>query len=132
MKGKKNENGKKYYNNGKVEFEGEYLYDNKWNGNGYNIKWKIIYQLINGRGNIKEYNNDGELEFKGEYLNGEIKGKGKEYNYDRKYVRIWRWIFKWRKEGKEKEYYNSFISKIREIKFLIFIFHFNRSITINI
>ena len=42
---------KEYYDNGKLEFEGEYL-------NGER----------NGKG--KEYNYYGKLEFEGEYLNG--------------------------------------------------------------
>ena len=45
-------------NNGKLEFEGEYL-------NGER----------NGKG--KEYNLLGKLEFEVEYLNGEVIGKGK-------------------------------------------------------
>ena len=50
-----------YYNNGKLEFEGEYL-NGKRNGKG------------------KEYDDfDGRLIFEGEYLNGKRHGKGKEY-----------------------------------------------------
>ena len=45
--------GKKYYNNGKLRFEGEYLNGN-WNGKG------------------KEYYDD-KLVFEGEYLNGNRK-----------------------------------------------------------
>jgi len=43
---------KEYYDDGKIEFEGEYL-------NGER----------NGKG--KEYNKNGKLEFEGEYLNSE-------------------------------------------------------------
>ena len=51
---------KKYDNDGKIKFEGEYK-------NG----------LINGKG--KEYDFNGELIFEGEYLYGLKNGKGKEY-----------------------------------------------------
>ena len=47
-----------------MEFEGEYLNGEKWNGKG------------------KEYNYNDELIFEGEYLNGEINGKGKEYYHE--------------------------------------------------
>ena len=55
-----NGKGKEYYNNGKLEFEGEYL-------NGER----------NGKG--KEYDDCGRLRFEGEYLNGERNEKIKEY-----------------------------------------------------
>ena len=68
---------KKYYNNGKLRFEGEYLYNKKWNGKGYEENVNVINELINGNGKEKEYNYDGELVFEGEYLNGDKNGKGK-------------------------------------------------------
>ena len=37
LNGKRNGKGKEYYYNGQLEFEGEYLNGKKWNGNGYNI-----------------------------------------------------------------------------------------------
>ena len=54
---------------GKLEFEGEYLYDTNWNGKGYDENDNIIYKLKNGNGNVKEYYYTGQLEFEGEYLN---------------------------------------------------------------
>ena len=48
MKGERNGKGKEYYDNGKLEFEGEYL-------NGER----------NGKG--KEYYYDGKIKFEGEY-----------------------------------------------------------------
>ncbi len=55
-----NRKGKEYYDNGKLEFEGEYLNGERWNGKG------------------KEYWNE-KLEFEGAYINGERRnGKGKE------------------------------------------------------
>ena len=32
----------------KLEFEGEYRYDKKWNEKGYDENGNIIYELING------------------------------------------------------------------------------------
>ena len=71
--------GKYYYKN-RLEYEGEYLYNKKWNGKGYDENGNIIYELINGNGKVKEYWYNGELEFEGEYLNGKRNGKGKEYD----------------------------------------------------
>ena len=62
-----------------MEYEGEYLYDEKWNGKGYDKNGNIIYELINGNGKAKEYWNNDKLSFEGEYLNGKRNGKGKEY-----------------------------------------------------
>ena len=53
LNGKRNGNGKEYYDNGKLKFEGEYKNGQK-NGNG-----KEYYNSINS-----------ELKFVGEYLNG--------------------------------------------------------------
>ena len=70
----------KFYIDGKLEYEGEYLYDKKWNGKGYDENGSISYELKNGNGKVKEYNNNGILEFDGEYLEGKRNGKGKEYD----------------------------------------------------
>ena len=59
-------NGKEYDYDGKLEFEGEYLNGNRWNGN------------------IKEYDYKGKLTFEGEYKNGKRNGKGKDYYNDGK------------------------------------------------
>ena len=68
-----------------MEYEGEYLYDKKWNGKGYDKNGNIIYVLNNGNGKVKEYNDD-RLIFEGEYVNGKRNGKGKEYDYDGKLI----------------------------------------------
>ena len=60
----------KLFINEKLEFEGEFLYNKKWNGKGYDKYGNIIYELNNGNGRVKEYNDDGELIFEGEYLDG--------------------------------------------------------------
>ena len=73
-----NGNGKEYYNNGTLKFEGEYLNGKEWNVKGYKMS-----EIKNGKGLIKEYEDYGRcvfgLKFEGEYLNGERNGKGREY-----------------------------------------------------
>ena len=92
LNGKRNGKGKEYNENGKLifegefknnyrskgkefvygmlEFEGEYLFNKKWNGKGYDEEGNIICEFKNGNGKVKEYDDYGHLEFKGEYLNG--------------------------------------------------------------
>jgi len=72
----------KLYINEKLEYDGEFLYDKKWNGKGYDGKGNIIYEIKNGNGKIIEYDEFGDILFEGEYLNGKRNGKGKEYNND--------------------------------------------------
>ena len=62
-----------------LEYEGDYSYNRKWNGKGYDINGNIIYELINGNGKVKEYYHGGKLQFEGEYLNGKRNGVGKSY-----------------------------------------------------
>ena len=71
----------KFYIDKKLEYEGEFLYNRKYNGKGYDKNGNIVYELINGNGKVKEYNNGGILQFDGEYINGQRYGKGKEYYY---------------------------------------------------
>ncbi len=63
---------KEYYNEeSKLMFEGEYLYQKKWNGKLYDTNGNIISELINGNGKVKEYDEEyGYISFEGEYLNG--------------------------------------------------------------
>ena len=71
----------KNYVNGILEYEGEYLFGKKWEGKGYDKNGNVIYELINGNGNIREYGIRDTLIFEGEYLNGKKNGKGKEYYF---------------------------------------------------
>ena len=71
----------KAYVNGKLEYEGEYLFNKKWNGKGYDENGNIIYEIKKGNGKVKEYHPNGRLIFEGEYLNGKKNGKGKEYSH---------------------------------------------------
>ena len=78
--GEREGKGKQYFQ-GRLEYEGEFKNNKKWNGKGYDENNNIIYELINGTGKVKEYSNvNGKLEFEGEYLNGKKHGKGKEYD----------------------------------------------------
>ena len=52
----------------KIEFEGEFRYNKKWNGKGYDENGKITYELINGNDKSKIFNFDEELIYEGEYL----------------------------------------------------------------
>ena len=82
--GKRNGYGKEYYKNGKLKFEGTYLNGNKWNGKGYDVNSKLVYELENGNGIVKEYYDNNILSFEGNYSNGQKDGKGKEYDFNGK------------------------------------------------
>ena len=74
-----NGKGNKYFSDGNLEFEGEYLNGKKWTGKGYDKK-NISYEIKNEKEYIKEYYDVDTLKFEGEYLNGEKSGKVKVYN----------------------------------------------------
>ena len=95
--------GKEYYKDDEI-YQGEFLYDKKWNGKGYDENGNIIYELINGNGNVKEYWNDGKLKFEGEYLNGKRNGKGKEYDFYKGKLEFEGEYLKGERNGKGKEY----------------------------
>ena len=76
----------KFYINEKLEYEGEFLFNRKWNGKGYDENGNVIYELKNGNGKVKEYYDNGKIKFEGEYLNGKRNGKGKEYDEDNKLI----------------------------------------------
>ena len=79
LNGKKNGNGKEYYENGKLKFEGEYLNGKKIQGKGYNEQGDLILKLYkNGKG--EEFYDNGEYQFEGYYLNGR-RWHGRGYNY---------------------------------------------------
>ena len=79
LNGKRNGNGKEYYENGKLKFEGVYLDNKKLNGYLYDLIDHCTYRLEKGEGSRKEFYENGNLEFEGEYIDGERQGKGKEY-----------------------------------------------------
>ena len=92
---------KEYHNNGKLEFEGEFLNGQK-NGKckTYNYEGKLMFDglYLNNKaiGEDQEYNIYGGLEFVGEYLyNHKLKGKyyikGK-LEYDGEFLLEWKRI----------------------------------------
>ena len=82
--GERNGKGKEYSKFGVLKYEGEYLYDRKQNGKGYDENGNVIYEIINGNGKGAEYNDSRTLIFEGEFSNGKRNGKGKEYLQDGK------------------------------------------------
>ena len=101
--------GRLYINN-RLEYEGEFLFDKKWNGKGFDENGRILYELKNGNGKVKEYIVSGELVFEGEYLNGKKHGKGKEYDRSGKLVFEGEYL-NGKKNGKGKEY--DFFGKLK-------------------
>ena len=77
--GKRNGKGKEYYHhNDGLRFEGEYLDGKPWKGRKYYDNGKLAFEgILFGNGKTKEYYKNGKLAFEAEFLNG--KGKGKEY-----------------------------------------------------
>ena len=63
-----------------IEFDGEYLKGNNWNGKIYDFDGNIICELKGGKGLMKIYNRDDILICEAKYLNGELNGKIKEYD----------------------------------------------------
>ena len=57
--------GKQYNKRDKLEFEGEYLFYKKWTGKGYNNEGKIIYALNEGTGKYITFHDNGKLSFIG-------------------------------------------------------------------
>ena len=94
----------KLYIEKKLEFDGEYLIDGKWDGKGYDQNGNVIYELHNGNGMVKEYDCLEDLVFEGEYNKGKRNGKGKEYKYGQLcYEGEYN---KGKRNGKGKEYKN--------------------------
>ena len=129
MNGLRNGNGKEYNSEGKLEFEGDYLNGQRWNGKGYNKNDIMNFQIVDGCGKGIEYNNDElniifpfylfyhlnillqiysycKLECKKEFLNTKRNRKGKEYNYYGKLEYEGEYL-NGRRNGKGKEYYNN-------------------------
>ena len=94
-----------------MEYEGEYLYNKKWNGKGHDEDGNIIYELNNGNGKGKEYDGD-QLKFEGEYLNGKRNGNGKEYGLNNNLLYEGEFL-NGKRNGKGKEYYSNGKLKIK-------------------
>ena len=74
----KKKKGKEFIH-GLLEYEGDYLYEAKWNGKGYDKNCNVAYELKNGNGNVREYSREGTLAYEGEYLKGKRTENGKVY-----------------------------------------------------
>ena len=48
--------GKEYYKNGKLKFEGEYLFEDKIKGKVYDYYGNVVFKLNNNNGIIEEKN----------------------------------------------------------------------------
>ena len=120
--------GKQYYGNGKIKFEGEYLFSKKWNEKD-NDKDKNIYDLyidynsiftyynkylykLEGQnsnetieGKIKEFYFNSKILIKGYYLNAKKNGKGKHYNIDGNLDFEGEYLYNRKRKG--KEYYKN-------------------------
>ena len=103
LNGKRNGKGKLYYENGVVKFEGEYINGKIWNGNGYDKNSNMVFSIKDGKGSIKIFNNENILIREGEYLNGELNGKGKEYDCFGK-IKFEGEYINWYRNGQGKEY----------------------------
>ena len=103
--GKRNGNYK-FYANGKLMIDFEYLDEEIIKGKVYDIYGNLITE-IKENGFRKDYNG-GKLIFEGEYLNGKKNGKGKEYlYYDKGKIIIEAEYLNGGKNGKVKAYYNN-------------------------
>ena len=101
------------YIKGKLEFQGEFAFDKKWEGKGFDENGDIIYELINGSGKVKEYEYN-ILRFEGEYLNGIRFGEGKEYDENDNLIFIGEYIGE--RNGIGKEYYDTYLEFEGEFK----------------
>ena len=102
-------NGKFYDINGNVEHELKY---GKGKGKEYNHDGKLIFEgdYLYGKKSIekaKEYDRDGKIRFEGEYLNVEKHGKGKEYYLDDKIRFDGEYLNGETRKGKRYDYYDA-------------------------
>jgi len=90
----------------RLEYKGEYLYNKKYNGKGYDENGNIHYELINGNGKVKEFRDyNGILIYECEYLNGKRNGKVKEYDECNGELRFECEYLNGIRNGKCKEFY---------------------------
>ena len=70
-----NGKGKEYYTNGPLKFEGIYFFGRRYNGRGYGDDGSVLYELVEGKGNMYDLEYIINYSYSGQYLNGE----GAEY-----------------------------------------------------
>ena len=101
--------GKEYYENGKLKFDGKFLFGEKYNGKIYDYNGIIIFELINGNAKIEEENDIIKILI-GENLDAKkIKEniEAKEYDYEGRLLFEGEYLNKDRWKGKYKEYHNN-------------------------
>ena len=76
----RNGHGKELYNNGKIQFEGEYLDGKRWKGQTYNISGIKEFDIVDGGGYVREYNIYGIKTYEGDIVNGVKEGFGQEFS----------------------------------------------------
>ena len=106
INGTKNGEGKEYYNDGKLKFDGLFKKGKKWEGKGFTEKGNEDYIITKGSGKVKEYHYNNNLMLEGEYLNGEKNGKIREY-YDNGKLRLEGEYLNGEKNGKFKDYFDN-------------------------
>ena len=114
---KRNGKGIKYYENGNLEFEGEYLNGKRIGKGKYyhrNGKLKLEGEFEDGvlNGKVKEYDENGKLEFEGEYCDGkkwEGKENGKDFQGEYLYGERW--------NGKGREYEKVHIGECTDVTY---------------
>ena len=75
INGKRNGKGKEYYTNDHLKFEGIYFFGRRYNGRGYGDDGSVLYELVEGKGNMYDLEYIINYSYSGQYLNGE----GAEY-----------------------------------------------------
>ncbi len=68
LKIERNGKGKEFFYNGKLKFEEDHFYGRKFNGKGYDLEGKEIFEIKYGNGHLKEYNKIGNLLFECKYI----------------------------------------------------------------
>ena len=122
LNGKKHGKVKKYDEEGKLDFDGEYLNGNKWNGKEYKSSqyFEFVFNYSKGKKNGIVYDKKGYLIFEDEYSdyftkrkryypNGKLKIEGTYNFYLNKEINEKEYIYV--KEGKFKKYYDNGILK---------------------
>ena len=106
MNGERNGKGKEYNEYGQLIFEGEYLFNKKWNGKLYDIETNNSYEIKDGSYIKKKYYENGKLKSEEEYFDEKLNGKYKEY-YENSELKFEGEYLNGKRNGKYKEYYEN-------------------------
>ena len=109
--------GKRYTNSiEKSIFEGEFFFDKRWTGKGYDDEGNIIYELKDGTGNIKEFHKNGQIKFDGVCIKGILSGYGKEYDENGNLIFEGEYKYGEKRSGTLKQYSNKELIFEAEVK----------------